>query len=217
VAYASGVQVTIRPRAIWAFCPALVALLALLAMGGCHRAPRREIERARLDLAAAIRAQAPMYAPASFQEARRALEGATKLVSEKRYRDAKTLALEASSRAKGSVEVSDENRKKMLAALRLKIDTTERKLADASDERKLAQARGVDDNAQQLFGSELVEARTRQDEARRRLESQDLIGGKKWADDADVATEALLRDIRFSITRKQSEVAPRKSSRKKAR
>lgn len=208
--YASDVRRPIRSRLFW---PAI--LLALLA--GCRRVPRREIERAKSDLAAALRAQAQIYAPASYQEAYRALAGAQKLVKEKRYNDAKLLALESSSRARGAVGISAENRTKMFVALRLKIEATDRQLTDAADEIKIAQLRGIDENAQQLFATELMGAKTKQDEARRRLAAQDLVEGKKWADDADVATATVLRDIRFSIARKQSEPVPKKSPRKKTR
>jgi hypothetical protein len=172
--------------------------------------------RARADLADAVRAQAPTYAPSSFQEARRALEGAQRLVKEKRYADAKLLAMESSSRAHGAIGISAENRQKMLAALQLKIQNTDRELIDAADETKVAQARGVDEGARQLFDAEMTGARSKQDEARKRLAERNIIDGKKWADDADVAAAALLRDIRFSIARKQSEQAPKKRARRPA-
>ena len=190
-----------------------VAVLAA-AMSGCRRVPRKEIERARLDIADAIHAQAPTYAPSSFQEANRALEGARRLVSEKRYSDARTLAQEASSLARSAVGTSADNRQKMLVVLRVKVEATDRKLADAGDEIKVAEARAIDANIRELFGAEMIEARTKQEEARRRMRDQDLVRGKKWADDADIAAETLLRDIRFEITRKQSEQIPRKTRRK---
>ncbi len=181
---------------------------------GCRRVPRREIARAKSDLAEALRAQAQIYAPASFQEAHRALDGAQRLVKEKRFSDAKLLALESSSRARGAIAISAENRKKMLAALELKIQSTDRTLTDAAAEAKVAQARGVDDNSRQLFDAEMTGARTKQDEARHRLAARNIVDAKKWADDADVAAESLLRDIQFSIARKQSEMAPRKKARR---
>ncbi len=191
--------------------PAILAVAA----AGCRRSPRREIEEAKSNLAAAIAAQAQIYAPASFQEARRALDGAQRLSRQRRYADAKTLALESSSRAKGAVGISAENRRKMLAALQAKVAATDRELQDAADEAKIAEARGVDAEARQLFAAETVEANAKQAEARRRLAAQNLPEGKKWADDADVAAAALLRDIRFSIARKQSEPAPRKKAARK--
>ncbi|MGH9442542.1 MAG: DUF4398 domain-containing protein [Thermoanaerobaculia bacterium] len=196
----------------------LFGFFLLLSAVGCRRSPRREIEQAKTDLAAALRVQAQVYAPASFQEARRALEGAQRLVREKRYSDARVLALESSSRSRGALGISAENREKMLAALRGKVEATERELLTASDEMKIAEARGVGADSLQLFASEIVEANARQAEARRRLAARDLIQGKKWADDADVATSTLLRDIQFSIARKQSEPVPRKrAARQKSR
>lgn len=177
---------------------------------GCARSPRHEIEQAKSDLAAAIQAQAQIYAPSSFQEARRALEGAQRLVREKRYSDAKILALESSSRAKGALGISAENRRKMLIALQGKVAATDRALKDASDEARIAASRGVDAESLQLFAAEALGAASKQDEARRRLAAQDLVEGKKWADDADVAAASLLRDIRFSVARKQSEPVPKK-------
>ena len=206
--YASRVRKAIR--LLW-----LAILLAFLA--GCRRVPRREIEKAEVDLAAALRAQAQVYAPSSFQEARRALEGAKRLVKEKRYSDARILALESSSRARGAAGISAENRGKMLGALRVKIEATDRTLTEATDEMKLAQLRGVDEKARQLFEEELIGARTKQAEARGRLAAQDLVEGKKWADDADVAAASLLRDVRFSIAIKQTEPVPGKSARGKSR
>jgi hypothetical protein len=214
VAYASGVR---TPNCSRRLGTAILLATISIAIAGCRRAPRREIEQAKSDLAVALRVQAQIYAPASFQEARLALQGAERLVHKKRYDDARTLALESSSRARGALGIAAENRKKMLVALRLKIETTDRELTDATDEMKIAQLRGVDEDARQLFGAELIGAKTKQDEARRRLAAQDLVEGKRWADDADVAAASVLRDIRFSIARKQSEPAPRKSSRKKTR
>jgi len=208
LAYASSVRSRFR---LWPIASAILVVAA----AGCGRSPRREIEEAKSNLDAALRAQAQIYAPASFQEARRALDGAQKLARERRYADAKTLALESSSRAKGAVGISAENRRKMLVALQAKVTATDRELQDASDEEKIAEARGIDADARQLFAAETVEANAKQQEARRRLAAQDLAQGKKWADDADVAAAALLRDIRFSIARKQSEPAPRKKPARK--
>jgi hypothetical protein len=190
--------------------PAILLMLA----ASCRFPPRREIAKARADLDDAMRAQAPIYAPSSFQEARRALEGARRLVKEKRYADAKLLAIESSSRARGAIGISDENRQKMLAALQLKIQSTDRELTDAAEETKIAQARGVDEAARQLFGAEMTGARARQDEARKRLADRNIVDARKWADDADVAAATLLRDIRFSIARKQSEPVPKKRARR---
>lgn len=203
MAYASRVRNRIRPRLIG-------TAILLVAAAGCRRSPRREIEKARIDLAAALRAQVQIYAPASFQEARRALEGAQRLAREKRYADAKILALESSSRARGGIGISAENRQKMFAALQGKIAATDRALKDAADEMKIAEARGVDGEARQLFAAEMLGATAKQDEARRRLAARNLIEGKKWADDADIATSTLLRDIQFSIARKQTEPLPRR-------
>lgn len=208
MAYASAVRSRLR---LWPIAPAILVAAA----AGCGRSPRREIEEAKSNLAAALQAQAQVYAPASFQEARRALDGAQRLARERRYADAKTLALEASSRAKGAAGISAENRRKMLVALQAKVAATDRELQDASDEEKIAEARGVDADSRQLFSAETLEANAKQLEARRRLAAQDLAEGKKWADDADVAAAALLRDIRFSIARKQSEPAPRKKAARK--
>lgn len=174
------------------------ALLFLLA-AGCHRRPRKEIRQAKTDLQVALGAQAQTYAPASFQEARRALADAERMVTKRKFEDARLLALESSARSKSAVSLSAENRQKMLAALRLQLDTTAGKIGQGEMETEEAARRAIDAKRVELFRVDSKDARAKLDSARRLLAQGNLAASKKQGDDADIAAESLLREVRLTM------------------
>ncbi|HKB69835.1 MAG TPA: hypothetical protein VKH46_03265 [Thermoanaerobaculia bacterium] len=192
---------------------ACILLAALLA--GCARRPSREIDEAKRRLVEAEAAQAPIYAPSSFEEARRALHEAERLAAQRKYGDARIVALESAARSRSAVGLTAENRKKMLEALRVNIEATQRQLADAEQEISVAVAQHVDAKQIDMFRRDLAGARAKLDSARRSHAAGDLPGGRKGSEDARIAADMVLREIRFAIAQNPiSHPAPRKSRRR---
>ena len=172
---------------------------AALVAGACARRPTRELAEARAELSRAEVSQAPVYARASYDEARKSLREAERLVGEHKYDDARVVALESATHARSAVGMSAENRKKMLAALNLNIDSTEKELTDAEQEIAIAEARHVEASQIELFRRDLVGARGKLAQARQLHGIGDLVGGRKWSEDAHIAADMLLREIRFAV------------------
>jgi hypothetical protein len=168
---------------------------------GCHRKPTRELEDARIALAAAQKAQAPLYAPSSFQDATQAFEDANYLVRKHRYKEAGLIARDAASKAQSATRLAAENKQKVLQAVRAEIEDTRRKLVDADSEIAIARAHHLDDKQIALFETDLLGARTKLDEAQKRLETERIPEAKKWSSDAQVDADLLLREIRFALAR----------------
>lgn len=177
--------------------PAIAAAIALLC--ACARRPTREIAEAHRHLAEAEKAQASFYARSSYEEARKSLAQAERLAGEHKYEDARVVALESVTHSRSAVGMTVENKKKMLDALRLNLQSTERDLAEAEQEIAFAGTRQVDAPTIDLFRRDLVGARGKLQEAARLHADGDLPGGRKWSDDARIATDMLLREIRFSV------------------
>ena len=183
----------------------------------CARRPTREIQEARQTLTEAEKAQAPQYARASYEEARRTLIEAQRLTAEHRYDDARIVARESATHARSAIGMTAENKKKMLDALNLNVQSTANDLADAEKEIAVAESRHVDPLQVDLFRKDLVAARARLDTARQRHDAGDLETGKKWSDDARIATDMLLREVRFAIAEHPiSHPEPRKRRRARA-
>jgi hypothetical protein len=176
----------------------VLILLAALPPG-CARRPSKELEEARRRLVEAEAARAPLYAPSSFEEARRTLHEAEKLASERKYDDARIVALESAARSRSAVRLTDENRKKMLEALRVNLEETERQLADAEQEISVAEARHIDAKEIEMFRRDLAGARAKLAAARRSHDAGDLPGGRKASEDARTAADMVLREIRFAV------------------
>jgi hypothetical protein len=190
----SWVIMHVRSRA--ARC--ILILLAALA-AGCARRPSKELEEARRRLVEAEAAGAPLYAPSSFEEARRTLHEAERLASDRKYDDARIVALESAARSRSAVGLTAANRKKMLEALRVNLEDTERQLGDAEREITAAQARRIDAKEIEMFRRDLEAARGKLVAARRSHDAGDLPGGRKASEDARTAADMVLREIRFAV------------------
>jgi hypothetical protein len=191
------------------------AAAALLLLSACARRPARELEAARRGLADAETAQAPLYAPSSFAEARRALHEAEGLAGKRKYEDARLVALESAARSRSAIAMTAENRAKMLQALNVNLEETDRKLTDAAQEIAMAESAHVDPKQVDMFRRDLVGARTKLAEARDRHRSGDLPGGRKWSEDARDAADMTLREIRFAIAQNPIAHPPPKKHRRR--
>ena len=176
---------------------AAAALLTIL--WACARRPTRELEDARRALVAAEAAQAPVYAPSSFAEAQRTLHEAERLAGRRKYDDARIVARESAARSRAAVAMTAENRAKMLEALKVNLEATRRQLTDAEQEISMAESSRVDPKQIDMFRRDLAGARAKLAEASRRHQNGDLPGGRKWSEDARIAADMTLREIRFAI------------------
>ena len=193
-----------------------IAVAAIALLAACARRPTREIEQARNQLAEADRAQAPLFARSSYDEARRCLTQAERLAGEHKYEDARVVALESVTHSRSAVGMSAENKRKMLDALRLGLQTTEHDLADAEQEIALAQSRHADAPTIDLFRRDLIGARAKLEEARRLHDAGDLPGGRKASEDAKIAADMLLHEIRFAAAERPITHPPEKKKRRAA-
>jgi hypothetical protein len=192
-----------------------IAAAAIAFSVACARRPNREIDQARRQLAEAERAQAPLYARGSYDEARKCLTQAEHLADEHRYEDARVVALESVTHSRSAVGMSAENKKKMLDALRLSLQTTDRDLADAEQEIALAESRHVDAPTIDLFRRDLVGARGKVREAQRLHDAGDLPGGRKASEDAKIAADMLLHEIRFAAAERPITHPPEKKKKRR--
>ncbi len=184
------------------------ARLVLLAAGlsaaswlslGCLHRPRREMRQAEADLRAAQKVQAEIYAPSSFEEARRALADAGRMVRKRKFEDARLLALECSALAKSAASISSENREKMSAAVGLQIQGVADKIAQGEREVQAAELKALGARESEMFRSDLATARTKLDTARESLRRGNLVAARAQAEEADVAAESLLREVRLTV------------------
>ncbi len=190
------------------------AAAALLLFSACARRPTKELEQARRRLVEAEAAQAPLYAPSSFAEARRTLHEAERLAGKGKYDDARIVALESAARARSAVGLTAENRAKMLEALTVNLEATNRQLGDAEQEIAMAESAHVDPKQIELFRRDLVGARGKLADARQRQQNGDIVGGRKGSEDARIAADMLLREIRFAIAQNPiAHPAPKKTRR----
>lgn len=156
---------------------------------------------------AARKLQADVYAPASFEEARRALADAGRMVHNRKFEEARLLALESSALSKNAASLSSENREKMLAALQLQIQGVAQKIEQGEKEMRAAEIKPIEAREQEMFQTDLAAARAKLDSARESLRQGNLVAGRSRADDADVAAESLLREIRLTVA--QEPVKPK--------
>jgi hypothetical protein len=194
---------------------ALIAVLALFS--ACARRPARELAVARERLADADRAQAAIYASSSFEEARRSLEQSERLLAQRKYDDARVVALESAAHSRSAIAMSAENKRKMLDALNLNLDSTRRDLTDADREIETARAQHVDAKQIDLFTHDAAAARDKLAEAQRLQRAGDLPGGRKASDDARDAADMVLHEIRFAIAQNPiTHPLPKKKRRSRA-
>ncbi len=175
-----------------------VAAASWLSLGCLHR-PRREMSQAEADLRAAQKVQAELYAPASFEEARRALADAGRRVKRRKYEEARLRALECSALSKSAASISSENREKMFAAVGLQIEGIAQKIAQGEKEVQAAEQKPVGPRESEMFRTDLAAAREKLDIARESLRQGNLVAARAQAEDADVAAESLLREVRLTV------------------
>jgi len=195
--------------------PAIAVAIALSL--ACARRPTRELEDAHRNLAEAEKAQASFYARSSFEEARKSLSEAERLAGERKYEDARVVALESVSHSRSAVGITAENKKKMLDALKLNLASTARDLTQAEQEISLAESHQIDAPTIDLFRRDLLGARGKLQEAERLGSAGDIPGGRKWSDDARIAADMLLREIRFSVAQRPITHPPAKTRHRSAR
>ncbi len=199
-----------RPLILWG--------IALAFAMGCSRRPTKEIAKARNRLAESERAEAPVYAPASFEEARRTLREAEHLSGERKFADARIIALESEAHARSAIALTAENRKKMLDALNMNLESTGRDLAGVSREIERAASLHVEPEKLELFRRDLARAQAALEDARRLSTKGDLPNGKKSSQDARIAADNVLREIGFAIAdHSLSHPAPKKIRRSRPR
>jgi predicted S18 family serine protease len=180
--------------------PSRLAFIALLGLFvACSHPPRREIAEARKGLADAEKVHAPVYARASFDEARKTLQEAERLIGQRKYEEARVIALESAALSRSAISMSAENEKKMLDALDLNLEATQHELADAELEIGTARAQHVETPKIELFERDLTAARAKLETARRLHAGGDFSAGQRAADDARVSADLVLREIRFAI------------------
>ena len=193
----------------------IFAATAILLLAGCARRPSKEIDQAKQRLAEAQTAQAPIYAPSSFEEARRTLGEAEELAKKHKYEDARIVALESAAHSRSSVTLSAENRRKMLDALRLNLETTEGRLSDAEQEIAMAESQHVDSRQIEMFRRDVVDARAKLAAARKLHAAGNLPDGRKASNDARDAADAALHEIRYAIAENPiTHPAPKKKHRR---
>jgi hypothetical protein len=193
----------------------ILAAAAIFALAGCSRRPSKELDQAKQRLAEAQTAQAPVYAPSSFEEARKTLREAEDLAKKHKYEDARIVALESAAHSRSAVELSSENRRKMLDALRLNLDATERLLSDAEQETAMAEAQHLDSKQIEMFRRDVVDARAKLAVAKTLHAAGDLPGGRKASNDARDAADATLHEIRYAIAQNPiMHPAPKKKRRR---
>jgi len=194
--------------------PAIAVAIALSL--ACARRPTRELEDAHRHLAEAEKAQASFYARSSYEEARKSLSEAERLAGERKYEDARVVALESVSHSRSAVGITAENKKKMLEALKLNLDSTARDLTEAEREITLAASRQIDAPTIDLFRRDILGARGKLQEAERLRSAGDIPAGRKWSDDARIAVDMLLREIRFSVAQRPITHPPAKNRHRSA-
>jgi hypothetical protein len=105
----------------------------------------------------------------------------------------------------------------MLDALKLNLDSTARDLTQAEQEIALAESRQIDAPTIDLFRRDLLGARGKLQEADRLRSAGDIPAGRKWSDDARIAVDMLLREIRFSVAQRPITHPPAKTRHRSAR
>ena len=178
---------------------ALSLLITAWLLPACSHRPRREMRQAEADLMAARKLQADIYAPSSFEEARRALTDAGRMVRTRKFEEARLLALESSALSKTAASLSAENREKMFAALQLQIQGVEQKVLQGEKEMHAAELKPIEPREREMFEKDLAATRANLDAARESLRQGNLVAGRSRVDDADVAAESLLREIRLTV------------------
>jgi len=98
------------------FGMSLLLILGIILLSSCAKPPDKEMQAARDAVSAAMNAEANMYVPDLFTSAQDSLNQAETFVSEKKYGDAKRLALFAKSWADSAAAMAETKKEEMKAS-----------------------------------------------------------------------------------------------------
>lgn len=98
------------------FGMSLLLILGIILLSSCAKPPDKEMQAARDAVSAAMNAEANMYVPDLFTSAQDSLNQAETFVTEKKYGDAKRLALFAKSWADSAAAMAGTKKEEMKAS-----------------------------------------------------------------------------------------------------
>lgn len=98
------------------FGMSLLLILGIILLSSCAKPPDQEMQAARDAVSAAMNAEANMYVPDLFTSAQDSLNQAETFVTEKKYGDAKRLALFAKSWADSAAAMAGTKKEEMKAS-----------------------------------------------------------------------------------------------------
>jgi hypothetical protein len=106
----------------------LLLILGIILISSCAKPPDKEMQAARDAVSAAMNAEANMYVPDLFTSAQDSLNQAETFVSEKKYGDAKRLALFAKSWADSATAMAGTMKEEMKASAQNAVNDATYKL-----------------------------------------------------------------------------------------
>jgi hypothetical protein len=110
------------------FGMSLLLILGIILLSSCAKPPDKEMQAARDAVSSAMNAEANMYVPDLFTPAQDSLNQAETFVTEKKYADAKRLALFAKSWADSSAAMAGTKKEEMKAAAQSAVNDAAAKL-----------------------------------------------------------------------------------------
>lgn len=126
----------------------------VLLVFGCAKPPKEELDNAEKALNSAKSKEADVYAPDTFKKAEEALNKAKSLINEKKYKEAKALAIEAEKLAKqseteieaGKAKMKEET-EKLLTDIKASLEETKKILPQVIRKKVISK-----EDAQNLLG-----------------------------------------------------------------
>ena len=118
------------------FGMSLLLIMGIILLSSCAKPPDQEMQAARDAVSAAMNAEANMYVPDLFTSAQDSLNQAETFVTEKKYGDAKRLALFARSWADSAAAMAGTRKEEMKASAETAVKEASDKL-DAFKKMKL--------------------------------------------------------------------------------
>jgi hypothetical protein len=110
------------------FGMSLLLILGIILLSSCAKPPDKEMQAARDAVSAAMNAEANMYVPDLFTSAQDSLNQAETFVTEKKYGDAKRLALFAKSWADSAAAMAGTKKEEMKASAQNAVNDATYKL-----------------------------------------------------------------------------------------
>ena len=106
----------------------LLLILGIILLSSCAKPPDKEMQAARDAISAAMNAEANMYVPELFTPAQDSLNQAETFITEKKYGDAKRLALFAKSWADSAATMAGTKKEEAKAAAQSAVNDASAKL-----------------------------------------------------------------------------------------